>query len=63
MNADLDEILERLIVNCDAAQIFELFKNRILESCRRHIYKKRITVNNNPLWINTDAKQSIARRQ
>ena len=38
MHADLDdERLERLIVNNDAAQGFELLKNKILESCRRHI--------------------------
>ena len=29
--------LERLIVNSDAAQGFRLFKNKTLESCRRHI--------------------------
>ena len=38
MRADLDdERLERLIVNSDAAQGFALLKNKILESCRRHI--------------------------
>ena len=57
-----DERLERLIVNSDAAQGFELLKNKILESCRRLIPKKHITINN-PSWINNGAKQSIARRQ
>ena len=62
MQADLDdERLERLIVNSDAAQGFELHKNKILESCRRHIPKKHITINN-PSWINNDVKQSTARR-
>ena len=63
MRADLDDKrLERLIVNSDAAQGFELLKNKILESCRRHIPNKRITINN-PSWINNDVKLSIARRQ
>ena len=63
MRADHDdERLERLIVNSDAAQGFELLKNKILESCRRHIPKKHITINN-PSWMNNDVKQSIARRQ
>ena len=63
MRADLDdEWLERLIVNSDAAQGFELHKNRILESCNKRIPKKHITINN-PSWINNDVKQSVARRQ
>ena len=63
MRADLDDKrLERLIVNSDAAQGFELLKNKIIESCRRYIPKKYITINN-PSWINNDVKQSIARRQ
>ena len=63
MHAELDdEILECLIINSDAAQGFKLLKNRILESCRRHIPKNRITINN-PSWINIDIKQSIARQQ
>ena len=34
MHADLDdERLQHLIVNSDAAQGFELLKNKILESC------------------------------
>ena len=46
MRADLDdERLERLIVNSDAARGFELLKNKILESCRRQIPKKHITIN------------------
>ena len=63
MHADLDdERLEGLIVNSDAAHLFELLKNKILESCRRNISKKHVTINN-PSWINNDVKQSIARRQ
>ena len=54
MRADLDdERLERLIVNSDAARGFELLKNKILESCRRPIPNKHITINN-PSWINND---------
>ena len=63
MRADPDdERLERLIVNSDAAQGFELLKNKILESFRRHIANKHITINN-PSLINNDVKQSISRRQ
>ena len=63
MCADLDdERLERLIVNSDTAQGFELLKKKIIESCRRHIPKKHITINN-PSWINNDVKQTIARHQ
>ena len=63
MLADLDdERLERIIVNSDAGRGFELLKNKILESCRRHIPKKHIKIKN-PSWINNDVKQSIARRQ
>ena len=63
MRADLDdERLERLIANSDAARGFKLLKNKIFESCRRHIPKKHITINN-PSCINNDVKQSIARRQ
>ena len=63
MRADLDaERLERLIVYSDDSQGFELLKNKILESCRRDIPKKHITINN-PSSINNDVKQSIARRQ
>ena len=36
--------------------------DKILESCRRHIPKKHITINN-PSWINNDVKQSITRHQ
>ena len=62
MHDDLDdERLECFIINSDATQGFEL-KNRILESCRIHIPKKHITINN-PSWINNDVKQSIARHQ
>ena len=56
MLADLDdEILERL-VNSDAAQGFKIARNKILESCRRHVPKKHITINNLS-WINNDIKQ------
>ena len=45
MRAELDdERLQNLTVNSDAAQGFELLKNKILESCRRHIPKKHITI-------------------
>ena len=63
MRADLDdEILQRLIINSDAARRFDLLKNRIIESCRRHIPQKHISINN-PSWINNYVKQSNARGQ
>ena len=62
MCADLyDEILERLVVKSNAAHGFEFLKNIIIESCRGHIPKKHIKINN-PLWMKNDVKQFIARR-
>ena len=55
-------ILERLIEGTDAAQGFEIFKNRVNDASSRHIPRKRITMNN-PSWINNDVKSAIARRQ
>ena len=54
MHTDLDdEIFERLIINSDAAQRFELIKNRTfnLEG-----HPKKFISNNNPSWINNDVK-------
>ena len=63
MHANLDdERLEHLIVYSEAAQEFELLKNRILEYWRRHNHKTHITLIN-PSWINNDVKQSNARHQ
>ena len=60
MRPDLDDQrLERLNVNSDAAQGFELLESKILESCQRHIPKKHSSINN-PSRINNDVKQSIA---
>ena len=55
-------ILEQLIEVTDAAQYFEILKNRVNDASRRHIPKKRITINN-PSWISNDVKQAITRRQ
>ena len=55
-------ILERLIEGTDAAQGFEMFKNRVNDASSRHISRKRITINN-PSWINNDVNQAIAKRQ
>ena len=41
---------------------FEIFKNRVNDASRRHIPKRRATINN-PSWINNDVKQAIGRRQ
>ena len=55
-------ILERLIEGTDAAQGFEIFKNRDNHASSRHIPRKLISINN-PSWINNDVKLAIARRQ
>ena len=43
MRAHLSEIRVHLIVNCDAAQGFEVLKNRILESCAYYARKRNNT--------------------
>ena len=60
MRADLDdEILERFIINSDAAQGFELLKNINLESCNRHIPKKYITINNGSTMMSISPSQDV----
>ena len=71
MRADLDhQRLEHLIVNSDAAQGFELLKNKILESCLRQdsriLFLRSSPRNTLPSKTHHGAtmmcKQSIARR-
>ena len=63
MRAELDyQTLEQPIVRNKAELGFEILKNRVNDASRRHIPKRRATINN-PLWINNDVKQAIGRRQ
>ena len=59
---DKHVILERLIEGTDAAQGFEIFKNRVNDASSQHIPRKRITMND-PSRISNDVKSAIARRQ
>ena len=64
MRTELDyQTFEHPIVrNNDAELGFEILKNRVNDASRRHIPKRRATINN-PSWINNDVKQAIGRRQ
>ena len=55
-------IQEQLIEGIDAAQSFDLLKNRVNNASSRHIHRKHITINNPP-WINNDVKQATAIQQ
>ena len=52
----------RLIVRNNAEQGFEILKKRVNDESRRHIPRRRATINN-PSLINNDVKQAIGRRQ
>ena len=63
MRTELDyKIFEQPIVRNNAELGFEMFKNRVNDASKRHIPKKRATINN-PSRINNDVKQAIGRRQ
>ena len=53
---------EQPIVRNNAEIRFEFPKNRVNDTSKRHIPKKRATINN-PSWINNDVKQAIGRRK
>ena len=53
---------ERPIIRNNAELGFEIFKSRVNDASRRHIPKRRATINN-PSWINNDVNQAIGRRQ
>ena len=64
MRAELDyQTFEQPIVRNNAELGFEILKNRVNDASRRHIPRRRATMNNNPSWINNDVKQSIGRKQ
>ena len=63
MRPELDyQTFEQPIVRNNAELGFEILKNRVNDARRRHIPRRRATINN-PSWINNDVKQAIGRRQ
>ena len=63
MRTELDyQTFEQPIVRNNAELGFEIFKNRVNDSSRRHIPKRRAAINN-PSWINNDVKEAIGRRR
>ena len=63
MRTELDyHTFEQPIVRNNAELGFEILKSRVNHASRRHIPKRRATINN-PSWINNDIKQAIGRRQ
>ena len=63
MPTELDyQTFEQPIVRNNAKLGCEILKNWVNDASRRHIPKRRATINNPP-WINIDVKQAIGRRQ
>ena len=63
MRTELDyQTYEQPIVRNNAELGLEILKNRVDDAGRRHIPKRRATINN-PSWINNDVKHAIGRRQ
>ena len=63
MRTELDyQTFEEAIVRNNAKLGFEILKNRVNDASRRHIPKRRATINN-PSWINNYVKQAIGRRR
>ena len=60
MQCGLNLTTKRLnkIVRNNAELGFEILKNRVNDTSRRHIQRRRATINN-PSWINNDVKQAI----
>ena len=52
------QTFEQEIVRNNADLGFEILKNRVNDTSRRHIQRRRATINN-PSWINNDVKQAI----
>ena len=62
MWTELDyQTIEQPIVRNNAELIYEILKSRVNDASRRHIPKRRATINN-PSRINNDVKQAIGRR-
>ena len=63
MRTELDfQSFEQPVVRNNTELGYEIFKNRVDDVSRRHIPKRRATINN-PSWINNDVKQAIGRSQ
>ena len=63
MRTELDcQTFEQPIVRNNGALGFEILKNRVNDASKRHIPKRRATINS-PSWINNDVKRAIGRRQ
>ena len=63
MRTELDyHTFEQPIIRNNAELGCEILKSRVNNASRRHIPKRRATINN-PSWINNDVKQAIGRRQ
>ena len=63
MRTELDyQTFEQPIIRNNAELEFEIIKNRVNDESRRHIPKRRATINNLS-WINNEDKQAIGRRQ
>ena len=63
MRSELNyQTFEQPIVINNAELGFGILKNRVNDASRRHVPKRRATINN-PSWINNDVKQAIGRRQ
>ena len=63
MRTELEyQIFEQSIVINNSELGFEILENRVIDQSRRHIIRRRATINH-PSWINNDVKQAIGRRQ
>ena len=63
MLTELDyQTFEGPIVRNNAVLGFGIFNDRVNDASRRHIPKRRATINN-PSWINNDVKYAIGWRQ
>ena len=58
MRTELDyHTFEQPIIRNNAELGFEILKSRVNDASRKHIEKRRATINN-PSWINNDVKQA-----
>ena len=63
MRTELDyHTFEQPVSRNNAELGFEILKSRVNDTSRRHIPKRRATINN-PSWTNNDVKEAIGRRQ
>ena len=63
MQTEIDyQTFEQPIIRNNAELGFEILKNRVNDASKKHIPKRRATINNSS-WINNDVKQAVGRRQ